>query len=118
RTERQHRIPADLELLWDAVVEARIRVVRTREEEDADAILGLDGLEDGAALLFEVLLEDGERLPALAAGVIVLVLCDAEARAPGLEKALRHEVRLDERDGGIDELDAACGEEVDLLREG
>ena len=104
---REDRVAEDLELLGDAVVEARVGVVRAAEQEDRDAVLVLDGLEDGAALLLQVVLEDRERLPGLAARVIVLVLGDAEARAEGLEQALRHEVRLDERDGRIEVLDAA-----------
>src|SRR5258708_22972648 len=50
RTDREDRVPEDLELLRDAVVEARVRVVRAADHEDRDAGLGLDRLEDGAAL--------------------------------------------------------------------
>ena len=59
-----------------------------------------------------------ERLPRLAAREVVLVLGDAEQRAPRRRTCCScHQVRLDERERRVEVADAALGEEVDLLRE-
>src|SRR5260221_204914 len=80
RANAQDRVPEDLELLGDAVVQARVRVVRAAQHQDADAIFRLDRVEDRAALLLDVALERVERLEALFAGEVVLVFRDVEAR--------------------------------------
>jgi hypothetical protein len=77
----------------------------------------LDRLEDGAALLLQVGLEELQRLHGLLVGVVALVLGDAEPRAPGVEHAARREVGLAEGERRVEVLDAALREEVDLLGE-
>ena len=57
-------IAEHLELFRDAVVQARIGVVRAVEDQDRDAVFVLDRLEDGEALLLQVALEGLESLPA------------------------------------------------------
>ena len=93
-------------------------MVRSPDHEDGDAILVFDRVENGAPLLLHVVLEDGERLPRFAAGVIVLVFRDPEARAEDFEHPAREEHGLHHRHRGVEVLDAACGEEIDLLGEG
>ncbi len=51
RTLREDRIAELLELLEDVVVEAGIVVIRPSQQDDADAVLGFELLQDFAALL-------------------------------------------------------------------
>jgi hypothetical protein len=90
-------------------------VVRAADHEDRDAVLGLDRLEDGAALLLQVVSNCVERLPGLWCGVVALVLGDAEARAPGVEHAPRGEVDLAEGERVVEVLDAALAKKSTSL---
>ena len=99
------------------MVETRIGVIRPARDEDGDAVLVLDGLEDRATLLLKVGLEVVQGVEGLAVGVIALVLGDAEARPPSVEHAPRRQIGLTKGQRRVQVLDAPRREEVDLLRE-
>jgi hypothetical protein len=95
RAHRQDRVAERLELLEHGVVEARVVVVRAADHQQRDAVLGArPGLEDLAALGLHVPVELVERGERLIDGVVVLVLGDAEQRAPLAEQLLLAHQRL------------------------
>ena len=117
RAHRQDRIAERLELLEHRVVEARIVVVRAAEHHERDAVLARHLVEDLATLALHLVLERLDGLERLVDREVVLVLGEAEQRAPLVEHLLLAHQRLVQRHRRVEVADAALGEEVGLLRE-